>query len=87
MEYCRQTYLGNFLGIPVARAVEKLHYLSAGAVSFARGLNDTPKIAALLVAAEGLAATPRYALVGLLEIFVGSTNHCWLPRSLSSVWV
>jgi PiT family inorganic phosphate transporter len=28
-----------------------LHFLSAGAVSFARGLNDTPKIAALLLVA------------------------------------
>jgi phosphate/sulfate permease len=25
------------------------HYVSAGAVSFARGLNDTPKIAALML--------------------------------------
>jgi len=31
--------------------MDALHFLSAGAVSFARGLNDTPKIAALLLVA------------------------------------
>jgi PiT family inorganic phosphate transporter len=31
-----------------------LHFLSAGAVGFARGLNDTPKIAALLLVAAAL---------------------------------
>ena len=30
------------------RTLDTLHFLSAGAVGFARGLNDTPKIAALL---------------------------------------
>jgi PiT family inorganic phosphate transporter len=34
--------------------VDALHFLSAGAVSFARGLNDTPKIAALLLVATAL---------------------------------
>ncbi len=33
----------------MAQLVNALHFLSAGAVSFARGLNDTPKIAALLL--------------------------------------
>lgn len=31
------------------RTLDTLHFLSAGAVSFARGLNDTPKMAALLL--------------------------------------
>lgn len=34
--------------------MDGLHFLSAGAVSFARGLNDTPKIAALLLVATAL---------------------------------
>jgi PiT family inorganic phosphate transporter len=32
------------------RTLDSLHFLSTGAASFARGLNDTPKIAALLLA-------------------------------------
>jgi PiT family inorganic phosphate transporter len=51
---CNQRYAGECLGISAARAVDAAHFLSAGAVSFARGLNDTPKIAALLLVASAL---------------------------------
>lgn len=41
-----------------------LHWLSSGATSFARGLNDTPKIAAFLILAAGLAPeTHRLSVV------------------------
>jgi inorganic phosphate transporter, PiT family len=43
-------YQGALLGINAQAAVDATHYVSAIAVSFARGLNDTPKIAGLLVA-------------------------------------
>lgn len=46
---CHNRYRGELLGIELAQVVDGLHYLSAGAVSFARGMNDTPKIAALLL--------------------------------------
>lgn len=36
------------------RPLDGLHFLSSGAVSFARGLNDTPKIAALLLVAQAV---------------------------------
>jgi PiT family inorganic phosphate transporter len=36
------------------RTLDTLHFLSGGAASFARGLNDTPKMAALLLAAPSL---------------------------------
>lgn len=48
---CERRYHGTFLGIEAKPAMDALHFLSAGAVSFARGLNDTPKIAALLLVA------------------------------------
>lgn len=51
---CRQRYTGSFLGIHAGRLVDAFHFLSAGAVSFARGLNDTPKIVALLLVATAL---------------------------------
>lgn len=41
----------------------RVHYASAAAVSFARGLNDTPKIAALAVAAGGLTVAYSSLLV------------------------
>lgn len=48
---CERRYHGSFLGIEAKPTMDALHFLSAGAVSFARGLNDTPKIAALLLVA------------------------------------
>jgi PiT family inorganic phosphate transporter len=37
------------LGISTQKLLDFLHFISAGSVSFARGLNDTPKIVALLL--------------------------------------
>jgi len=45
--------------------LDRAHFLSAGAVGFARGLNDTPKIAALLLAAPVLTGTTGVLLAGL----------------------
>ncbi|MEQ2005353.1 MAG: inorganic phosphate transporter [Limisphaerales bacterium] len=51
---CTQRYAGAVLGLNAGRLLDSLHFLSAGAVSFARGLNDTPKVAALLMVAGAL---------------------------------
>jgi len=51
---CQQRYTGMFFGFNAGKLVDAFHFLSAGAVSFARGLNDTPKIAALLLVAAAL---------------------------------
>lgn len=51
---CAQRYTGRVLGVNAGGLLDSLHFLSAGAVSFARGLNDTPKIAALLLVASAL---------------------------------
>lgn len=46
---CVESYKGNFLGINSQKLLDFAHYISAGVVSFARGLNDTPKIVGLLI--------------------------------------
>ncbi len=51
---CRERYAGDVAGIEVKSALAAGHLLSASAVSFARGLNDTPKILGLLVGAAVL---------------------------------
>jgi len=45
-------YTDKFWGVSAQKLLDAAHILSAAAVSFARGLNDTPKIAGLLVAAK-----------------------------------
>jgi PiT family inorganic phosphate transporter len=48
-EHCVQRYRGNMLGVSSQKLLDFFHFISAGCVSFARGLNDTPKIVALVV--------------------------------------
>jgi PiT family inorganic phosphate transporter len=71
---CVQRYAGRVLGVNAGQLLDTLHFLSAGAVSFARGLNDTPKIVALLLVASTLnirwgfaAVAVAIALGGLLD--------------------
>lgn len=51
---CAERYAGAFLGVRAQTIMDTAHFLSAGVVSFARGLNDTPKIAAMLLVVQGL---------------------------------
>lgn len=51
---CVERYQGRFLGINSQKLLDYAHYLSAGVVSFARGLNDTPKIVGLLIVINAL---------------------------------
>jgi inorganic phosphate transporter, PiT family len=66
VESCTQRYQGKFLGIKSQALVDLLHYTSAGIVSFARGLNDTPKIVALLLIGQSI--SPQG---GMLAIALG----------------
>lgn len=51
---CVDKYSGRVWGMSAQRLLNAGHYLSAGCVSFARGMNDTPKIVALLLVIEAL---------------------------------
>lgn len=62
---CPPAYSGRVLGLEAQSVLDHLHFLSAGLVSFARGLNDTPKIAAvMLVGLSGNGIIP-IMLVGI----------------------
>lgn len=67
---CRRRYHGSVMGIQAKPALDALHFLSAGAVSFARGLNDTPKIAALLLVV-GTLHTPWYLVIVAVAMALG----------------
>lgn len=68
---CVQRFAGNVFGVNVQTLLDLGHYLSAGAVSFARGLNDTPKIVALCVAAGTLELGWATCLVALFMALGG----------------
>lgn len=60
---CVDKYAGHVLGISAQKLADSLHYLSASAVSFARGLNDTPKIVGLIFVVE--AFDIRFGIVAI----------------------
>ena len=51
---CAEPQAGTILGISGQKLLDMGHFISAGAVSFARGLNDTPKIVALGLVASSM---------------------------------
>ncbi len=66
---CIQRYGGRVMGVRAQVLLDVLHYLSSGAVGFARGMQDTAKIVGLLVGAGllGIAVSPTLFLgVGLV---------------------
>jgi PiT family inorganic phosphate transporter len=71
---CQDRYQGTICSLRAHRLLDAGHYLSAGAVSFARGLNDTPKIVALLVGAQAMNLRGVMVLVGL-AMGLGAVLH------------
>lgn len=58
-------YAGTVAGVRAQRLLDGAHLLTAGAVSFARGVNDTPKIAALLLVGAPLGLHAGGALLAI----------------------
>lgn len=74
LKNCQQYYQGRILGFNSQKILDKLHYISAGAVSFARGLNDTPKIVALLLVINVFSLKWGIFIVGLAIAIGGLLN-------------
>lgn len=62
---CVERYSGNFLNIPVQKALDLGHILSGASVCFARGLNDTPKIVALMLGVTALNINYGLFIIGV----------------------
>lgn len=80
---CQERYQGTILAVTAHGVLDGAHYLSAGAVSFARGLNDTPKIVALLVAAQAMNLQGGLALVGLAMALGGALQARKVAETMS----
>jgi len=77
-------YQGNLLGISAQQILDASHFLSAGAVSFARGLNDTPKIVALCVTAKALGLQSGIILVALVIAIGGALSARKVAETMSN---
>jgi PiT family inorganic phosphate transporter len=82
-ENCRERYAGSFLGVSSQQVVDAAHFLSAGTVSFARGLNDTPKIVALLLLWKALDIRWGFAAVATVMAIGGLLNARKVAETMS----
>jgi inorganic phosphate transporter, PiT family len=82
-ENCRERYAGSFLGIGSQKVVDAAHFLSAGTVSFARGLNDAPKIVALLLIWKALDVRWGFAAVAATMAIGGLLNARRVAETMS----
>jgi PiT family inorganic phosphate transporter len=80
---CFERYAGSLVGINAQTALDKLHFLSAGAVCFARGLNDTPKIVALLITVQAFHLPFGIGLVGIAIALGGLINARRVAETMS----
>jgi len=80
---CASRYAGVIFGFDLQKVMDTLHFFSAGAVCFARGLNDTPKIAALLLLAPGLILQEKIVLIALTMALGGLLNARRVAETMS----
>lgn len=82
-ENCVEHYTGNFLGINLQKLLDSAHFISAGIVCYARGLNDTPKIVAILIAMNALEIKTGLLLVGIAMALGGIFNARRVAETMS----
>jgi inorganic phosphate transporter, PiT family len=82
-ENCRERYAGSFLGVGSQQLMDAAHFLSGGTVSFARGLNDTPKIVALLLLWKALDIRWGFAVVAMTMVIGGLLNARRVAETMS----
>ncbi|MBI3949707.1 MAG: inorganic phosphate transporter [Acidobacteria bacterium] len=83
MDNCVERYQGQFVGVDAQTSVDAVHYLSAGAVCFSRAVNDTPKIAALLLAAPAGNTSWGLVLVATTMVLGGVLNSRRVAETMS----
>lgn len=81
--HCKEAYSGTVMGVNAEQSLNVLHFLSSGVVSFARGLNDTPKIAALLLVAPGFSGQASLCTVAVAMIIGGLISGKKVAETMS----
>jgi PiT family inorganic phosphate transporter len=78
-----ERYQGRVFGVQAGKVLDGFHFLSGGAVGFARGLNDTPKIVALLLVGEAFDPNLGLALVAVVMALGGVVNARKVAETMS----
>jgi inorganic phosphate transporter, PiT family len=78
--HCEQRYAGRFLGWRSQQIMDAAHFMSAGVVGFARGLNDSPKIAAMLLVVKAVDIQWGTVAVAVAMAMAGCSTRKRSPR-------
>ena len=81
---CQSKYSGRLLGISAGTTLDRAHFLSSGIVSFARGLNDTPKMAALLLLVPAFGITSSLVVIGIVIALGGLLSAFRVADTMSN---
>lgn len=82
-ENCTVRYKGRVMGVSAQKMLDSLHFISAGMVSFARGLNDTPKIVALLLILNTFDSRFGMLIIGIAMAVGGLVNARKVAQKMS----
>jgi inorganic phosphate transporter, PiT family len=80
---CIEKYQGRVLQVQTQPFIDAFHWLSAGVVSFARGLNDTPKIVALLLIGQSFSIQWSMVAIALAMAIGGWLNARRVAETMS----
>lgn len=80
---CEERYVGSFLAVRSQQLMDVAHFVSAGTVCFARGLNDTPKIAAMLLLVTALDIRWGFVAVAGVMILGGLFHSARIAETMS----
>lgn len=80
---CNEQYNGTIIGISAQKTLDFAHYISSGAVSFARGLNDTPKMVGLLLLVNSLNVNMGAGIIAVVMAIAGLLNAKKVGETMS----
>lgn len=83
-ENCVERYAGKLIGVSFQKILDCAHFLSAGMVSFARGLNDAPKIAAIVITLKALNVQSAILAVAIAMALGGLINAKKVAQTMSN---
>jgi PiT family inorganic phosphate transporter len=80
---CAERYRGSMVGVNTQQIMDGAHFLSAGVVCFARALNDTPKVVAVLLILKTLNITWAFAAVAVVMTIGGLIHSRKIAETMS----
>jgi PiT family inorganic phosphate transporter len=76
--------LAAIRGLGLSKLLDHAHFASAGLVSFARGMNDTPKIAAIMLVIHAVKPQWAFAVIGIAMAIGGLLQARKVAETMSN---